>query len=147
LALRAFSSTVAEEVERVHYPGDPVGTALPIATAILEGLKAALLAIVIYLCAVPFLLIAGLGLVMFFFATAYVQGRIYFELAAMRFYPVAETKRLRKQHAGTVFAAGLFIAAFVSILVVNLATPLFATAFMVHVHKQIVKRGELPERR
>ena len=54
----------------------------------------------------------------------------------------AEAKRLRKHHAGTLFVAGLFIAAFVSIPVLNLATPLFATAFMVHVHKQIVRRRE-----
>src|SRR6202049_3355506 len=138
-----FVDAIAEQVERVHYPEDPVGTAVPIGTAILEGIQAALLAILIYLCAVPFLLIAGLGFLMFFLATAYVQGRIYFELAAMRFHPVAEAKRLRKHHAGTVFVAGLFIAAFVSIPILNLATPLFATAFMVHVHKQIMKRGEL----
>ena len=140
-----FVDAIAEEVERAHYPEDPVGIALPIATAILEGIQAALLAILIYLCAVPFLLIAGLGFVIFFLATAYVQGRIYFELAAMRFHPAAEAKRLRKRYSATVFVAGLFIAAFVSIPVVNLATPLFATAFMVHVHKQILKRRELPE--
>jgi CysZ protein len=134
-----FVDAIAEEVERVHYPEDPLGTAVPIGTAILEGIQAALLAILIYLLAVPFLLVAGLGFVIFFLATAYVQGRIYFELAAMRFHPPAEAKRLRKHHAATVLVAGLFIAAFVSIPVVNLATPLFATAFMVHVHKQIMK--------
>ncbi len=137
-----FVDAIAEEVERVHYPEDPVGTAVPIATAILEGIQAALLAILIYLLAVPFLLVAGLGFLIFFLATAYVQGRIYFELAAMRFHPAAEAKRLRKHHAGTVLVAGLFVAVFVSIPVVNLATPLFATAFMVHVHKQIMKRGK-----
>jgi CysZ protein len=136
-----FVDAIAEEVERAHYPHDPVGTAVPIGTAILEGTKAALLAILIYLCAVPFLLVAGLGFLIFFLATAYVQGRIYFELAAMRFHPLAQAKRLRQQHAGTVFTAGLFIAAFLSIPVVNLATPLFATAFMVHVHKELMRRG------
>ena len=137
-----FVDAIAEEVERVHYPQDPAGTAVPIGTAILEGIQAALLAILIYLLAVPFLLLAGLGFVIFFIATAYVQGRIYFELAAMRFHPPAEAKRLRKRHAATVLIAGLFIAGFVSIPVVNLATPLFATAFMVHVHKQIMRRRE-----
>ena len=141
-----FVDAIAEQVERVHYPADPVGTAVPIGTAILEGVQAALLAILIYLCAVPFLLVAGLGLLIFFLATAYVQGRIYFELAAMRFHPAEIAKRLRKQHAGTVFVAGLFIAAFVSIPILNLATPLFATAFMVHVHKQIARRASLPFR-
>jgi uncharacterized protein involved in cysteine biosynthesis len=32
----------------------------------------------------------------------------------------------------------MFIAAFVSIPIVNLATPLFAMAFMVHVHQRIM---------
>ena len=141
-----FVDAIAEEVERAHYPEDPPGTAVPIGTAILEGINGALLAILIYLLAVPFLLLAGLGFVIFFVATAYVQGRIYFELAAMRFHPAEIAKRLRKQHAGTVFVAGLFIAAFVSIPILNLATPLFATAFMVHVHKQIARRASLPFR-
>jgi CysZ protein len=137
-----FVDAIAEQVERVHYPEDPVGTALPVGTAILEGIQGALLAILIYLLAVPFLLLAGLGFLIFFLATAYVQGRIYFELAAMRFHTPADAKRLRRRHAGTVFVAGLFIAAFVSIPVVNFATPLFATAFMVHVHKQIMRGRE-----
>jgi hypothetical protein len=37
----------------------------------------------------------------------------------------------------TVYTGGLFIAAFVSIPIVNLATPLFAMALMVHVHKRL----------
>ena len=44
---------------------------------------------------------------------------------------------MRKAHHGTVLTAGLLIAAFVSIPIVNLATPLFGTAFMVHVYKRI----------
>ncbi len=62
--------------------------------------KTALLAVVIYLCAAPFMLFAGFGAVIFFLATAYILGREYFELAAMRFRPPAEAKLLRKRHAG-----------------------------------------------
>jgi len=50
---------------------------------------------------------------------------------------VAEAKALRRAHQTTVFTAGLFIAAFVSIPILNLATPLFGTALMVHIHKRI----------
>jgi uncharacterized protein involved in cysteine biosynthesis len=42
-----------------------------------------------------------------------------------------------------VFSAGLIIAAFVSIPIVNLATPLFGMAFMVHMHKRL--SGPRPE--
>ena len=132
-----FVDDIALEVERTQYPGEPVGTALPPMRAVIEGAKTALLAVLVYLIAVPFLLFAGAGVVIFFVATAYLLGREYFELAAMRFHSVDEAKRLRKTHQSTVFVAGLFIAAFVSIPIVNLATPLFGMAFMVHMHKRL----------
>jgi CysZ protein len=132
-----FVDDIALEVERSRYPGEPEGKPLPLMRAIIEGVRTALLAIVVYLVALPFLLFAGFGAVIFFFCTAYILGREYFELAAMRYRPVAQARALRQQHSGTVFVAGMFIAAFVSIPVVNLATPLFGMAFMVHVHKRL----------
>jgi len=132
-----FADQIAEQVEREHYPADPPGAALPLWRAVLEGGKTALLAVLVYVCAAPFLLLAGFGAVIFFFATAWLLGREYFELAAMRFRPPDEVKALRKRNATTVYVGGLIIAAFVSIPLVNLATPLFAMALMVHVHKRI----------
>ncbi len=136
-----FGDEIAELTERTYYPADPSGTAVPISRALVEGVKIALLTVAVYLCALPFLLLAGLGAVIFFFATAYLLGRQYFELAAMRFHPPAEARALRKAHQGTVFVAGMLIAAFVSIPIVNLATPLFGTAFMVHVHKRLTSHS------
>ena len=134
-----FADEIAAEVEHAHYPNDPPGVALPLWIAMLEGVKTALLAILIYICAVPFLLFAGFGAILFFLATAWLLGREYFELAAMRFRSPIEAKVLRKRHAGTVYGAGLLIAAFVSIPIVNLATPLFAMPLMVHVHKRLAR--------
>jgi CysZ protein len=147
LVASLFADEIAALVERTHYPADPPGVALPLWLAMTEGIKAALLAVAVYLGALPFLLFAGAGAVLFFLATAWLQGRIYFELAAMRFHPVGEAKALRRMHQGTVFTAGLFIAGFVSIPVLNLATPLFGTALMVHMHKRLTggARRELIE--
>jgi uncharacterized protein involved in cysteine biosynthesis len=58
----------------------------------------------------------------------------------MRFRPPAEAKALRKRHGSEVFGAGLLIALFVSIPILNLATPLFGTALMVHMHKRLSGR-------
>jgi CysZ protein len=132
-----FVDEIALEVERSEYPGEPVGTPMPLVSSVVVGVKAALLAVLIYLLAVPFLLFAGVGLVIFFLATAYLLSREYFELAAMRYRPPAEARAMRKANQSTVFTAGLMIAAFVSIPIVNLATPLFGMALMVHVHKQL----------
>jgi uncharacterized protein involved in cysteine biosynthesis len=61
----------------------------------------------------------------------------------MRFRPAAEAKRMRKLHGSTIFLAGMFIAGFVSIPLLNLATPLFGTAFMVHMHKRLARQTPL----
>jgi uncharacterized protein involved in cysteine biosynthesis len=134
-----FIDDIALEVERVHYPAEPVGAALPAMRAVGEGAKTALLAILVYILAVPSLLIAGLGAVVFFFATGFLLGREYFDLAAMRHLPRTEAKQLRKSNQRTVLLAGLMIAAFVSIPIINLAAPLFGTALMVHIHKRVAR--------
>jgi CysZ protein len=134
-----FVDEIATEVERSHYPHEPLGRALALPRALIEGAKTALLAALVYVLALPFFLVAGMGVVMFFFATAFLLGREYFLLAAMRFRLPEEARRLRGQHQGTVFLAGIFVATFVSIPILNLATPLFGMAFMVHVHKRLTR--------
>ena len=139
-----FVDDVADAVERRDYPADPPGRALPLTTALVEGVKFALLSLAVYVVALPFVLFAGFGVLILFVANAYLLGRNFFELAAMRFYPPWEAKALRRRHASYVFLAGLVIALFVSIPIVNLATPVFAMAFMVRVHKRATsKRAEL----
>jgi uncharacterized protein involved in cysteine biosynthesis len=134
-----FTDEIAEKVEESHYPLDPPGVIVPLPRAVLEGLKAAALSIVVYVCCAPFVFFAGFGALLLFLANAYLLGRVYFELAAMRFHSVDEAKMLRRAHRGTIFVAGLFISGFVSIPIVNLATPLFGTAFMVHMHKRLTR--------
>jgi len=143
LVASLFVDDVADHVEREHYPAELPGSALPLGVAVPEGIKTALLTILVYLVALPFVLLAGAGFLIFFIATAWLLGREYFELAAMRFRSPAEAKAMRKDNAATVFTAGLIIAAFVSIPIVNLATPLFGMAFMVHMHKRL--SGPRPE--
>jgi uncharacterized protein involved in cysteine biosynthesis len=133
-----FSDEIAAEVEHMHYPADPPGVPIALTRATIEGVKTGLLALLVYLIAMPFVLFAGLGFLIFFVATAYLLGREYFLLVAMRFHSVEEAKSFRKLHHATIFTAGLFIAAFVSIPILNLATPLFGTAFMVHMYKRLI---------
>jgi uncharacterized protein involved in cysteine biosynthesis len=143
LVASLFVDEVADHVEREHYPAERPGEALPFAVAMQEGVKTALLTILVYLIVLPFVFLAGAGFLIFFLATAWLLGREYFELAAMRFRSPEEAKAMRRDNATTIFTAGLFIAAFVSIPVVNLATPIFGMAFMVHMHKRL--SGPRPE--
>jgi len=143
LVASLFVDEVADHVEREFYPAEEPGRALPFTLAIQEGVKTALLTILVYLIVLPFVFLAGAGFLIFFVATAWLLGREYFELAAMRFRPPEEAKAMRRDNAAIIFTAGLFIAAFVSIPIVNLATPIFGMAFMVHMHKRL--SGPRPE--
>ena len=100
LVASVFVDEVADHVEREHYPAERPGTALPFGLAMTEGVKTALLTILVYLIALPFVFFAGAGFIAFFIATAWLLGREYFELAAMRFRTPAEAKAMRKHNAG-----------------------------------------------
>src|SRR5258708_29196440 len=67
-----FVDDIALEVERTHYPAPPVGRPLPPIHALVGSLKTALLAALVYLIALPFLLFAGAGLLIFFFPRPYL---------------------------------------------------------------------------
>ena len=136
-----FIDDAALVVERTDFPHDPPGQALSLGTSLVAGLRFAGLSLVLNLFALILLFIPGINVAAFFAANTYLFGREYFEMAAARFHPPAEAARLRRENSGTVLAAGAVIAAFVLIPIVNLATPLFGIALMVHVHKAVAARA------
>ena len=134
-----FLDDMAAIVEREIDPLGPQGRPAPVAAAIFYSLRFAGLSILVNLIALALLLAPGINLVAFLGANGYLLGREYFELAAMRFRSAEEARALRQRHALQVFVAGLIIAGFVAIPILNLCTPLFATAFMTRQHKRLAR--------
>ncbi len=95
--------------------------------------------------ALPLVIFLGFGVVVFLVANAYLLGREYFELAALRFHDETAVRRLRARHSAGIFAGGLLIAGFLALPLVNMLGPLFATAFMVHLNMQVMRRETIPE--
>jgi CysZ protein len=143
LVAALFLDEVAGEVERSDYPGDPPGRALPIGHSIVLSAKFFGIVLAVNFVALLFLLVPGVNVAVFFVANGYLLGREYFELAAMRFRPAEEAQALRRENAVSVFLAGLVIAGILAVPILNLITPVFATAFMVHMHKRIAAAGEI----
>ena len=135
-----FLDDVAEVVEKRDYPGDVPGTAMPIVAAMKSSLRFLGVVIVGNIVALFLLFIPGVNLVAFFLVNGYLLGREFFEFAAMRFRSPDDARQFRVKHALTVFLAGLVIAAFLAIPLLNLLTPLFAAGLMVHLHKLISHR-------
>jgi CysZ protein len=140
-----FLDDAAEIIEKNEYPLDPPGRAVPTLRATILSLKFLAVVILGNIVALFMLLIPGVNIAAFFLVNGYLLGREYFEFAAMRFREEAEAKALRRRHFGTVFLAGLVIAAFLAVPVLNLLTPLFAAALMVHLYK-MVSEEERPRR-
>jgi CysZ protein len=136
-----YLDDIAAVVEREQYPADPPGRELPTVQAIGVALRFFIVVLLVNLLALFLLLIPGINLIAFYLGNGYLLGREYFELAAMRHVPVFEAKKLRKANRLTVFLCGLVIAGLASVPILNLVTPLFATAFMVHVYKSLARRA------
>lgn len=136
-----YLDAIAEEVEKTYYPADLPGRELPVVKSMWLAAKFFLVVVIVNIVALFLLLVPGVNIVAFYVANGYLLGREYFELAAFRHMPLEEARRLRQQNGMRVFLSGLVIAVLVSIPIVNLLTPLFATAFMVHTFKDVASRA------
>lgn len=138
-----FLDDAAEIVERTDYPQDPPGRAVPLGESLLYAVRFAGLALIVNLMALVLIFVPIVNLVAFFGANAYLLSREYFELAASRFRPMPEARALREVSKPTVLPAGALLAAMMIVPVVNLVTPLFGIALMVHLHKGLSRRAAL----
>ncbi len=136
-----FLDELAGLVEKEIDPDGPQGRALPAGQAIFVSIRFAALSVLVNVFAVLLLLVPGINLIAFFVANAFLMGREYFELAALRFMPMDQARAMRQANMAEIFLYGLMVAGFVAIPLVNLATPLFGTALMVRVHKRLASRA------
>jgi CysZ protein len=132
-----FLDDVAEVVEKTNYPTERPGQPVPALRSLVLAIKFFGIVIVGNLLALLLMFIPIVNIGAFFLVNGYLLGREFFEFAAMRFRSEQEAKDLRRRNAGTVFLAGLVIAAFLAVPILNLLTPLFAAAMMVHLHKSV----------
>lgn len=131
-----FLDRIAEKVEEKHYPLDPPGSPLPAGKAILMAIQFFVVVLLVNLAVLPTVFF-GFGAFVLIAANAYLIGREYFEMVAMRHMPVEEAKILRKENSPAIFVAAL-LPAFMSIVpFVNLVVPLFSTAYFTHLFKSV----------
>ena len=131
-----FLDDIAQRVEARHYPQDVRGTPLTMARSLVIALRFAAVVLAVNLAILP-LVFTGIGAAVLIAANAYLIGREYFEMVAMRHMPVEEARFLRKAYTPRIFAAGIIPALLSLVPLLNLAVPLFATSYFVHIFKQV----------
>lgn len=133
-----FLDDVAGAVEARHYPGLPPARPQPWGEAMTDSLRflgvilaANLLALVLYLLSGPF------APLVFWTVNGYLLGREYFQMAAMRRIGREGAAALRRRHRGQIFAAGLLMAAPLSLPLVNLVVPVLGAATFTHLFHRL----------
>ncbi|MBB5073774.1 CysZ protein [Bartonella callosciuri] len=135
-----FIDSAAEIIEKEDYPNEPIGQALSFGRSLILSLKFVVLSLLGNGIAFILFFVPGINLIAFYIVNGYLLGREYFVFAAYRFRSEKEAHDFLRVHYATVFGAGLLIAFFVSIPLLNLATPLFAAAFMTYLHKMLSQK-------
>ena len=144
LFIGVFLEDVADAVEDRHYPNDPQGKAVPVATSLASSLRFLGVTVLLNLASLPlhviFLLFPLLNLFLFYGLNGYLLSREYFELVTLRHLEPPAIRALRRIHRGTLLATGVVIVFLMTVPLVNLLAPVVATAAMVHVYKRLAAR-------
>lgn len=127
-----FLDDVAKAVEAQHYPSLSSAPGQTVGESVVGAMKFLAILIILNLLLLPFLILGPVFPFVFYAVNGYLLGREYFELVALRRIDFASAKMLRKQRQGSLFFVGVGIAFLLTIPVINLLTPIVATAAMVH---------------
>jgi CysZ protein len=128
-----FLERVADAVESLDYPGRGPPRRQSIRESLAIGLRLMLLSVALNLLALPvYVLVPGINVFVFLGLNGYLFGREYFEVVALRRLDIDAARAMRHRYGGRVFLGGVVIAGIFLLPFVNLAGPVIATAFMVH---------------
>jgi CysZ protein len=141
LVVGFFLNAVVAAVERRHYPDLPPARRIGIGEAIASVVRLMLLAVVINLALLPlYLLFPVINLFVYYLLNGYLVGREYFDLVALRRLDGGAARAMWRWHRGRLVLAGVVIVLLLSIPLLNLAAPVVAAAFMLHVFEGLRRR-------
>ncbi len=127
-----FVDSTARAVEGRHYPYlGPATGARPL-EAVFASVRFIAKLIVLNLFLLIFLFFPPIFPFVFYAVNGYLLGREYFEMISFRRMNPVQARELRRQRKGEIMVFGVLVAVLLSIPILNLLTPIIATATMVH---------------
>jgi CysZ protein len=137
---------VIEAVERRYYPDLPPAPGMSFAQSTLGAIRFALVALALNLLVLPLYLLPGANVILYLALNGYLLGREYFEQVAQRRLDWRSVAQLRRADRTRLWWAGVWIAALLTVPVLNLIAPVIATCFMVHLFEGPSRRGRAADR-
>ena len=138
LVLSLFVEQIIVAVETQYYPFLPPPSPLSFWQGLVVALKFTSVMVVLNLIVLPLYLVPVLNAVVFYALNAYLLGREYFEMVALRRLDSPNARRLWQAHRWRLLIAGLVIAGLLTLPVVNLVAPLLGAACMLHLVMAII---------
>jgi len=142
-----FLDEAALAVEKRHYPMDAPGKEPAFWPSMRRTLQFTLLVVFINILLMPLYLVGlflpPLNLVLYYGVNGYFLGREYFELVGYRHLDEGAVFTTRRRNSTMCFLAGALIAFALTIPFLNLLVPVAAAAMMVHVYKELGRRGRI----
>lgn len=133
-----FLEDVARAVEDRHYPHLSSVPRLPLSDSLIDAFNFfALLCAVNVVALVAFIAAGPLAPFVFWALNGFLLGREYFTLVAMRRLGREGAKALRARHRGAIWAAGVMMAAPLSVPLVNLVIPVLGVATFTHLFHRL----------
>jgi CysZ protein len=146
VSLGLFADEVIEAVERRYYPDLPPAPGMGLTQSTLGAIRFALVALALNLLVLPLYLLPGANVILYLALNGYLLGREYFEQVAQRRLDWRAVVQLRRAARLRLWWAGVWIAALLTVPVLNLIAPVIATCFMVHLFEGLGRRGGTAQR-
>lgn len=145
-----FVDEIPGIVEARHYPADRPGTDPDLWPSLKRSIPFTLLVLAVNALLLPFYVatiwIPPIYVVLYFAVNGWFLGREYFELVAIRHLDDAGVYAARRRNSGVVFVTGVAIAFGLTLPFVALVIPVAGVAAMVHIYKELDRRGRIGDR-
>lgn len=137
-----FLEDVAQAVEARHYADLPPARRMGLGEGLITSVNffgIVILANLLALLLLPF--VGPLIPLVFWAVNGWLLGQEYFTLVVYRHMGRTSAKGLRRMHRGTIWAAGILMAAPLSVPLLNLFIPVFGVATFTHLFHALAKRS------
>ena len=132
LFIGLFLDYVCRVVEEQHYPDLPAAPGISLLQGLIVALRYFAAFVLVNALLLVLLLFPPLYVAAWFVLNGYLIGREYVELVALRRLSPDEARSLRRRRSGESTLTGGVIALFMTIPLLNLVVPVFASAMTVH---------------
>lgn len=131
-AVGLFLGRVSGAVEARHYPALPLVEEPPFIESLLAAGKFLLTLVALNLALLFFIFTGPLYLILYYLVNGYLISREFFELVSIRRMDASAARAVRKRFQASLLIIGAIFAFLMTVPIVNLLTPIIATATMVH---------------